>query len=602
MTLSRKLLIAMVCIIFFVSFVVGIAAFQLAGDVVHQFEENIVELNAKNSTEHLQNVFENARDVLVQMVEHTSVYQILENEYQTEAQYAEQTNLLRAKLNDFFSLSAMAGNEMFSFINIYLKNGISVETSGKDDLAYSDYNGICDYLEQQNIWSQSEYQSIVWFNVTKVRNVNGIKEDCYLCVRFLYDRITMQRVGAIVAGISTADLKQCYGMGFPEAMIISSFGDVISSGTNMNGITHVPEDMKATLNQVGKSNVRISYALNGEESQALCWRVANNCAYFLIPVDSTNIMKGESLKNFISQLVIITFIAALLASIISVLCVRTLTNGLKKLKSVVQKVAIGERDARFVPKKRDEIAFVGLQFNNMLDELENYYDELQQKEGEKKNLELSLLQSKINPHLLYNTLDIAIWAIKRSDPHKAEQVIYALSSFFKRSLAKGREVNTLKSELELCQSYVELQCLVGNKDYHFDVIIDPELIHQELLHMIFQPIVENCIAHGFLAFRDDGTIRITAEQDKLRKRIYFHIWDNGLGIAPDQLERINRSLSVDLYAENDSHYGLRNVVRRIKNHYGDAFGIKIVSEMGEFTEVIISIPLFSPEERGEGVV
>ena len=595
MTLSKKMLIAMVSMIFFVVITISMSSFELLRGVVQSFEENIVFLNAQSATEQLKNCFEKTRNVLAQMVDYTHIYSILDNDDFPGWDCVSAEAHLRKEESEYFSLASMTGNEMLSFANIYLVNGVNVTMTRNQDLPFDSYEEVCNYLESEGIWEKGEYYNLLWHDIVEVQNFKGIQEKSIVCYRFLYDRNTMKRVGAIAAGISVPYLQSLFGGAFPGAMIIAPTGKTISGGRGSDSPDTAPDGLLTVLRNASRSNGRIDSEWDGQKRQMLYWKVANNFAYFVIPIDARNLIQGKPIRQFITQLFFIALVAAICACILSVLFVRVTLNGLQKLKRVVARVTQGESDARFHPKKSDEIAYVGLQFNHMLDQIEKDYAELQQKEEEKKNLELSLLQSKINPHLLYNTLDIVIWAIQRNDPKKAEQLLYALSDFFKRSLAKGREMNTLREELLLSKSYVELQCLMSQKDYRIESYIDPNTLDYEIPHLILQPIIENSIAHGFSGFREDGTIRVTAELQNQGEELWIHIHDDGIGIPPDRLEEINYSLNEGLYSGESTQYGLRNTARRIKNRYGSAYGIRVQSESGEFTEVVVWIPFGASE-------
>jgi len=597
MALWKKILIAMVSIIFFVSLLVGITAFDLTGNVIRNFEREIVELTAGNTASQLQQVFTDARTTLARMVEDTGAHAIAEYQSLEDEQRQNYSVLLESRVKNFLSVSKLTGGDTFHFINMYMENGVEAVTSGADVLPYSDFESVCDYLDRERILPRDAYRSLVWYDVVQLRDVSGQETRCLLCVRFLYDRVTMERIGAIVAGVETDKLWQMYKAVFPEGMIVTVWDDVVVGGKTLLAHEPVPESLSQALAGAVYLRKNITYTTNGQPQQALFWKIANSCAYFVVPLRDTDMLESSQVARFFGQIAIVVAAAILVTSLIAVFFSRGVTNGLTKLKNTAQRVADGERSARFVPRKHDEVAYVGLQFNHMLDQLQKYYTDMQQYEKEKTDLELSLLHAKINPHLLYNTLDIVVWAIKNDDRQRAEQIVYALSDFFKRSLAKGREYTTLEEEVELTKSYLDLQCLVGAKDYRLQVYLDPRLADLKVLHLLFQPIVENSVAHGFQAFRDDGTIRISAHLTE-GSAVELHIRDDGMGIAPEQVERINRLLNEDLSQENTKHYGLRNVARRIKTYYGRAFGMEITSEMGEFTDVTIRIP-YRREKTGE---
>jgi len=594
MALWKKILYAIVGIILAVTFFVGVSAFRLSVQIVESFQREITELTASNTVNQMRTYFSDVRDTLTKMVEETDTHAIAEYNDLNEETRIQITNTLESKVESFLDTGRMVGNSTFHFINIYLENGVEAITTNNNSLPYTSFTEVCSYLDEENILARDAYKNLVWYDIVTLTDEKSVPNNCFLCVRFLYDRVTMERIGAIVAGIDTDSLWNMYKGIFPKARIINKWGEVVVSGKDP---TPMPETLLETLNDSTSTHMQITYDANSKQITALCWRVANGYAWFVVPLQETSIWESDTIARFVMPLIIVVAAAILVACIFAVIFSKSVTNGLAKLTKIAQRVADGERDARFIPKKHDEVAYVGLQFNHMLDQLQIYYTNLQQYEKEKTDLELSLLNAKINPHLLYNTLDIVIWTIKKEDHQRAEQIIYALSAFFKRALAKGRMYTTLEEEVELIRSYMELQCLAGTKDYCLQTDIDPQLADFEVLHLLLQPIVENSVAHGFQAFRDDGTIRISARREGAD--VVLNVRDDGIGMMPDRVAEINFLLSEALYAENNKHYGLYNIARRIKTYYGKDYVIALSSEMGEYTDVTIRIPYSKQEVAGE---
>ena len=597
MALWKKILIVMVAIVFSVSLAIGVAAFELTSVVINDFEQEIVQLTAEQSAEQLQTLFAGVRQSLTRMVEDTGAHKIAELTLLTEEERQNYNELLTKRLDNYLAVSALSGGEMLRFINIYMENGVEAITADTALLPYEDFNDVNDYLDREQILSKENYRSILWYDVVSLQEDTGMDTQCLLCVRFLYDRISMVRIGAIVAGIKTESLWQTFRAVFPEGMIVTTWGDVVVGGKTLPRYESIPENLSQALTVSNHPQKSITYTLDGQQQQALCWEIANSCAYFIVPLRDESILESSQVIRFFGQLAFVVAGAILVASLVAVVFSKSVTDGLTKLKKTAQRVANGERDIRFTPKKRDEVAYVGLQFNQMLDQLQDYYMDLQQYEKEKADLELSLLHAKINPHLLYNTLDIVVWAIKNNDSQRAEQLVYGLSDFFKRALAKGQMYATLEEEVALIKSYLELQHLVGSKDYRLQTCIDPDLVDLKILHLLLQPIVENSVAHGFHDFRDDGTIYVSAIQKD--GMVELEVQDNGMGMDPEQVKRINSLIGENIHTENNKHYGLRNIARRIKLYYGKEYGIEVYSEMGEYTKVIIRVPLVDRENMGE---
>lgn len=596
MSLKKKILITMVCIVFFVSLLLGLVIFQQAENVVEKFENNILILNAENTVALQQDVFDGVRTKLVQMVDDTKLYELTEEELESEQEIAQYSQDLVKRIRSFLNYPSVYGDSSLSFINVYLNNGINASTTEYGVLPFDDFDSVCSYLEQEGILARDEYKAIVWLDTVQTRGANSVDAECFVCVRFIYDRVTMERIGAIAAGINVNDISNLFDKVFPEAMIINEKGNVVAGRIEPGLDGKILESLSAAL-ALEKEGNQVSYSVGDAQKQALYWKIANNCAYFVIPMSDGNSLHSEVALSFLVNLAFTILIAISVAGIISLFSAKMLTNGLEKLTEVVQKVAGGAREERFMPKKHDEVAYLGIQFNQMLDELQNHYEKVQLYQEEKQQLELSLLQSKINPHLLYNTLDIAVWAIKNNDAPKAEELIYSLSRFFKHTLAKGREFISLGDEINLIKSYIDLQCLAGNKSYTLLTQIDPSLLENQIPHLLLQPIVENSVLHGFRDFIDDGQICLIASLVENGRIIEIRVRDNGIGIPPDRIQEINKMLQEDLYGEHDRSYGLLNIARRIKNYYGDQFNMIVNSEVGEFTETLIRLPFATETEQ-----
>lgn len=588
MALRKKILIVMVSLILVISLTLCLVCLEITGSVVSDFEDEIITLTAQQSAEQMQDEFSNVKNMLARMVEDTQVYDAAEAEIEDLAVCQDYSAELKKNIEYYLETADHAGNKQLAFVNIYLANGVTVTTAGNEELPYDDFETVCDYLEQENIIRRDEYRRIVWYDVVQLKEETGRNMKCYLCVRFLLDRVTMERIGVIVTGVETDRLWQLYKSVFPKAMIVTTRNSVVEGGTTLRNTMQTPESIKIALNGASYQTRNVSYTLNDEVQQAKVWSIAEGYAYFLVPQNNNILQESNKMWSFLVNMSIVTGVAVIVACIAALFFSKTLTNGLKKLEKTVYCVASGERNVRFVPKKRDEVAYLGLRFNHMLDQLEKYYTDIQNYEKEKKELEMSLLQARINPHLLYNTLDIVVWAIRNNEKERAETLVYKLSDFFKQALAKGKEYTSLHDEVELTRTYLAIQNLAGNKAYRLETYIDSELKDYEIPHLLIQPIIENCVVHGFRAFRDDGTIQIIAE--RAADSIVLHIRDDGMGLAPDHEQKLNRLLNEELYSNCYRHYGLRNIGRRIQILYGIQYGLEISSEMGEYTDVAIHLP------------
>ena len=245
----------------------------------------------------------------------------------------------------------------------------------------------------------------------------------------------------------------------------------------------------------------------------------------------------------------------------------------------------------------EEIEIVAVEFNNMLDEIENLTQGLVAKstmlyeaELSKKQAELAFLKSQINPHFLYNTLEAMKGCAFNEGSIKTAGMAKALAQIFRYSV-KGDNIVCLKDELDIVKSYVQIQQM--RFDNKFDVTYDftNEALLCRLPKMLLQPIVENAIFHGLEGKLGKGSLRIEAYMDVMQD-IVIVIEDDGIGIEEEALNAINNNLenNSEMSTIDNTSIGIFNVNNRIKLTYGGKYGIKVYSVLDKGTKVVLKIP------------
>lgn len=205
-----------------------------------------------------------------------------------------------------------------------------------------------------------------------------------------------------------------------------------------------------------------------------------------------------------------------------------------------------------------------------------------------KELELVALQQRINPHFLYNLLDNVFWIAQMKNYEEIGEMVSALGEFFKTSVSEKGAFVTISTEIENVKSYVCLQKIMHKNQFDVQWNIDSEIVHYKTVKLILQPIIENCIVHGFGGTTGGGIIQITGRTEG--KTIVFEIKDNGKGMEMDVCERITLKMNSSILGVGDS-IGMRNVNQRIKIYFGEPYGINIKSKINEGTTVSLCIPV-----------
>ncbi|MBB6734787.1 cache domain-containing sensor histidine kinase [Cohnella zeiphila] len=265
------------------------------------------------------------------------------------------------------------------------------------------------------------------------------------------------------------------------------------------------------------------------------------------------------------------------------------TSRLKKLMKVMGTVEIRQFNIQVPTDRNDEIGALTHRFNWMIERIRTLIEDVYKANYEKKEAELKLLQSQINPHFLYNTLDSVNWLAVKHQAPDISYMVRNLSSFLRIGLHIDGP-STLEAELMHTRAYFNIQ------KYRFEDRIDltigvPESLEPlQVLPLILQPLVENAILHGILKHDTlKGSIVIRAWRDKEEGGdLFLEVRDNGLGMEAAKLKQVMQGL--DSEATNGSGTGLRNVHRRIRMRHEAPYGLTVHSALGEGTRCVLRLP------------
>jgi sensor histidine kinase YesM len=202
---------------------------------------------------------------------------------------------------------------------------------------------------------------------------------------------------------------------------------------------------------------------------------------------------------------------------------------------------------------------------------------------EKRELQLNALQSQINPHFLYNTLDNLIYLVEANETDKATEMIASLSRFFRFITNRGQFMITLRDELVYTKTYIKIMsCRFDNFECMWDV--DENVLNNKTVKLILQPVIENAIHHGARKTKDMVTIHISCKL--IEDEIHIVVQDNAAGIGEEELTTIKRHLAFVSLGKA----GIYNVNGRIRLHFGENYGLDIESEQGKGTKVTLVLP------------
>ena len=253
----------------------------------------------------------------------------------------------------------------------------------------------------------------------------------------------------------------------------------------------------------------------------------------------------------------------------------------------MSRVSAGDMETRIsLPTYGPDFQQVSQGFNIMVEHIDELMKKIYEEQRQLKEIEFKALQSQINPHFLYNTLESIHWQALLCGHHEISTMVKALAGFYRISLSKGEAIIPLKSEAEHVDNYMTIQEIRYKEKMESYIDIPEEFFDVNIPKMTLQPLVENAIYHGLRGREAKGFIKITAERDG--NDIIVKTIDNGTGMAAEQISRLNQTLE-----DNDPSvgYGVRNVHQRIKLFLGSPYGLYY--ESNEYGGVTVNVRLRS---------
>ncbi len=268
-----------------------------------------------------------------------------------------------------------------------------------------------------------------------------------------------------------------------------------------------------------------------------------------------------------------------------------LIRPIRNLKDKMKLASRGDLSVMVSHESSDEIADLGESFNAMIIKIKTLLEKSIEEQKQINIAELKSLQSQINPHFLYNTLDNIIWMAESNKSSEVIEMTKALSNFFRITLSKGKDLITIKEEFEHIHNYLIIQEIRYRDRLEVSINCNEEILNFPILKLTLQPLIENAIYHGIKNKREKGLIIVNGDLDE-DKNIRIDIIDNGIGIKEDDLREIQQKLSSGVPLEkNNGGYGMFNVHQRIRLYYeGKEFGLSINSTYGLGTHIRLTIP------------
>lgn len=359
---------------------------------------------------------------------------------------------------------------------------------------------------------------------------------------------------------------------------------VATTDIALSGTYHFSYDV--VQESVMSSNNFISKNILGEDVYAGFNRIRNTDWFMVVAVPSEPLIQKSRIFIGLFGLV---YLGCILASfMIATLLSRSLTNRLSAVIDQMSKCRLGLPAALPDSDAQDEIGALVDSYNYMTHIIHDLVEEQAKAAEDLRIAEFNSLQAQMNPHFLYNTMDMINWLSQQGRSQEVTMAVQKLSRFYKLTLSRKQSLSTIQDELEHVSIYVELLNMRFADNIDFIVDMPDSLMERPIPKLTFQPVVENSILHGIMEKEEkEGTIVLTGWEEE--HGIVILISDDGVGIQPDILENI---LAEKKIAEGSSgtNIAVYNTHRRLQLMYGMEYGLKYSSTPGEGTEVEIRIP------------
>lgn len=274
-----------------------------------------------------------------------------------------------------------------------------------------------------------------------------------------------------------------------------------------------------------------------------------------------------------------------------------LSRPILKLNDSVKEYEAGETPKIYIGGAL-EIRHLGCSIQKSYEQIDTLMKEIVLEQSERRKSELDALQSQINPHFLYNTLESITWMIEGKRNDEAVFMISQLAKLFRISLSKGRTVISVKEELQHAQSYMNIQKVRYKNSFSIVFDVDESLHSYCTVKLILQPILENAINYGVNGMDDCGQIRVEGKLED--GNLILSVIDNGIGMSEEEADLV--LTDSNRVHKHGSGVGLVNVNNRIQLLFGKEYGLVIESELDEGTKVSICIPAIPYSEDNRRIL
>lgn len=307
------------------------------------------------------------------------------------------------------------------------------------------------------------------------------------------------------------------------------------------------------------------------------WKIVS-----VVPQKFFNVGLAETRVFFIMLMILIIILIIVVNQLVSA----SIAKPLQKLNESVKEWEAGNMNPDIYVGSFLEVDHLGRTLRSTVEQIQQLMNDILVEQEEKRKSELDALQSQINPHFLYNTLDSIVWMIEGERYEEAVCMISELASLFRISLSSGKTIISIEDEVKHAKNYMNIQKVRYKNIFVIHFKIDEEILHCCTVKLVIQPLLENAIYYGVGGMDGDGVIEVIGYRKD--DDIYIEIRDNGLGMPEEMVEQLLKENN--RVRKRGSGVGLINVHNRIRIRFGSPYGLEVESVPDEGTTVRIHLP------------
>ncbi|WHH57974.1 sensor histidine kinase [Petroclostridium sp. X23] len=469
-------------------------------------------------------------------------------------------------------------------MEIYTKDAKMIGAGYIDAHRFESVKGIKQELINQAI---NNHGMALWLDNTLLTEpLYSPYDQSITMLKTILDPMTQDILGVLKINISGNIFSKVYSrLNYGSAgsfVIINSQGDIVSYDKELGHYKDtIHQNYTEWLTKRGREGKiykigNESLLVNLSRINRLDWTIIG-----IVPLDALM----EDSKKIANTIYFASFICILFEILFSIIVSKTLSKPIVQLSKSMDGAAQGDLNVRAKISGNDEVGKLAQTFNKMVLRISQLMDQAYADQKKKRELELLSLQSQINPHFLYNTLESVCSLVQLDRTDDVFDMAKSLGMFYRIALSSGNTVINIDDEIKNVHDYLTIQKIRYCDKLDYKICVGDEILPQKILKLTIQPLVENAIYHGLKNIKGKGSIWIIGK--KKDDRIKLSVIDNGIGLTQSQLSDL--IIKVNTESDNKS-FGLRSVNERIKLYFGNEYGIAIDSIYGKWTKVDVILP------------